>query len=183
MVALQRICLTLRSRFGYLPSVQVKDARTRPIVRLFGLIVVLHLTHAHSLAANMDVVPFGLPLPEGNGVLWEDPREIHKVVVHLSGSPPTAEKIRLEYWGSHWPQQHLPKNREPGGADVGWMELGNWYKGGWRVADTESKVEGSTVVFTFRPINAKEFQNLKDYKADFRYTLKIRVASDEPLPK
>src|SRR5439155_4098814 len=38
-------------------------------------------------------------------------------------------------------------------------------------------------VFIFRPVNAKEFPQLKDYPAAFRYTLKIRVASDEPLPR
>src|SRR6266403_2047238 len=79
------------------------------------------------LTAPMDVVPFSLPLPEGNGVIWEDPREIHQVIVHFSGAAPPPGRVRLEYWGSRWPQQHVPKDRQPGGADVGWMELGNWY--------------------------------------------------------
>src|SRR2546421_5905599 len=35
----------------------------------------------------------------------------------------------LEYWGSRWPEQHLPKDRQPGGADVGWMELGKCCSG------------------------------------------------------
>src|SRR5439155_16634598 len=95
------------------------------------------------LGAPLDVVPFGLPLPEGRGVIWEDPREIHKVVIHFSSAAPAPEKVRLEYWGSRWPQQHLPKDREPGGADVGWMELGNWHKGDWRVADAEAMAQGS----------------------------------------
>src|SRR6266852_9280450 len=91
------------------------------------------------LGAPMDVVPFGLPLPEGNGVMWEDPREIHEVIVHFIGAPPRSGKVQLEYWGSRWPEQHLPKDRLPGGADVGWMELGNWYDGGWRVAGAEAR--------------------------------------------
>ncbi len=67
-----------------------------------------------------DAAPFALPLREGNGLQWEDPREIHQVTVHFTGAVP-AEGVRLEYWGSRWPQQHLPKDREPGGGDVGWM--------------------------------------------------------------
>ena len=63
------------------------------------------------------------------------------------------------------------------------MELGNWYKYGWRTADAEAKADGNTVTFTFRPVNAKEFPKLKDYPAAFRYTLKLRVASDDSLPK
>src|SRR5439155_13079144 len=62
-------------------------------------------------------------------------------------------------------------------------ELGNWYNGGWRVADAEARAEKSAVVFTFRPVNAKEFPALKNYPATFRYTLKLRVTSEEPLPK
>src|ERR1039457_5320533 len=99
-------------------------------------------------AAPFDAAPFGLPLPEGNGVMWEDPREIHKVVVHFAGQAPAAETVRLEYWGSRWPEQRLPKDREPGGGDVGWMELGNWYTYKWRTADADAKADTNTVTFT-----------------------------------
>src|ERR1035437_10337968 len=78
-------------------------------------------------AAPSDAATFGLPLPEGNGVMWEDPREIHKVVVYIDSPVSALENVRLEYWGSRWTEQHLPKDREPGGGSVGWMELGNWY--------------------------------------------------------
>ena len=54
-------------------------------------------------AAPFDAAPFGLPLAEGNVLMWEDPREIHKVVVHFAGAVPELEKVRLEYWGSRWP--------------------------------------------------------------------------------
>ncbi len=133
-------------------------------------------------AASFDAAPFGLRLPEGNGVVWEDPREIHQVIVQFDGAAPPPSGLRLEYWGSRWPQQHLPKDRQPGGGDVGWMELGNWYNGGWRAADVEARAEGSQVTFSFRPVNEKEFPELKDYAARFRYTLKIRVRSEAALP-
>jgi hypothetical protein len=136
-----------------------------------------------AFAGAFDAAPFSLPLPEGNGLLWEDPRELHQVVVDFEGAAPAADRVRLEYWGSRWPEQRLPKDREPGGGDVGWMELGNWYQGGWRTADTEAKTDGSTITFRFRPVNAEEFPKLKDYAAPFRYTLKIRLASDAALPK
>ena len=68
-------------------------------------------------------------------MVWEDPREIHQVAVEFQSAAPA--RLRLEYWGSHWPEQHLPKTSEPGGGDVGWMELGNWHVGGWRTADAD----------------------------------------------
>jgi hypothetical protein len=38
------------------------------------------------------------------------------------------------------------------------------------------------ITFNFRSVNEKEFPKLKDYGAPFRYTLKIRLAADVPLP-
>jgi hypothetical protein len=134
-------------------------------------------------AANFDAAPFGLPMTDGNGLIWEDPRELHQVTVRFAGNVPVPDGVRLEYWGSHWPEQHLPKDRAPGGGDVGWMEMGNWYRGAWRSADAETKTSGSSVTFTFHPVNANEFPKLKDYPAEFRYTLKLRVVTEGPLPK
>ena len=128
-----------------------------------------------------DAAPFGLPLSDGHGIKWEDPREIHRVVVRFKTAP-AADQVRLQYWGSRWPEQRLPKDREPGGGDVGWFELGNWYNGGWRTADAESKLEGDTMTFTFRPVNASEFPQLKDYSAPFRYTLKLRIVPQGSVP-
>src|ERR1039458_2725374 len=107
-------------------------------------------------AAPFDAAPCGLPLPEGNGVMWEDPREIHRMVVRFADAAPAPERVRLEYWGSRWPEQHLPKDREPGGGRGGWMELGNWYTYDWRAADADVKADGNVLTFTFRPVNAKE---------------------------
>jgi hypothetical protein len=130
-----------------------------------------------------DAAPYGIPLPEGPGLRWEDPREIHSVTVDFADAIPAGQSFRLEYWGSHWPQQHLPKDREPGGGDAGWLELGNWYNGGWRVADTGQSIAGNSIHFTFRPVNADEFPALTNYASTARFTLKIRVSSDQPIPK
>src|SRR5204863_1885620 len=97
-----------------------------------------------------------------------------------SNPPPN---VRLEYWGSRWPQKHLPKDSEPGGGSVGWFELGNWYTYEWRVADAEVHAEGNKLNFTFRPVDAKEFPTLTNYSANFRFTLKLRVTADAPLPR
>lgn len=135
------------------------------------------------LSVVFDAAPFGLPLKEDIGIMWEDPREIHTVVVHFADTDTPPSNLKLEYWGSRWPGQRLPKDREPGGGDVGWMELGNWYKYGWRVADTVMTRQGKIVTFKFNPVNLKEFPDIKDYPADFRYTLKVRITSEEKIPK
>ncbi len=111
--------------------------------------LLLFAGYATLTAAPFDAAPFGLPLPERNGVKWEDPRELHRVVVHFKGIPPPADQVQLEYWGSWWPGRHLPKDREPGGGANGWLELGNWWQYDWRTADTEARVEGKAITFTF----------------------------------
>ena len=134
-------------------------------------------------SALVDVAPFGFPLPSDAGIYWEDPRKIHRVVIRFKSPPSSSpDRLRLEYWGSRWPEQRLPEDREPGGGDVGWWELGNWYNGDWRTADAEVTVDGATATIAFRPVNAREFPKLSGYPAAFRYTLKIRVVSDERLP-
>jgi hypothetical protein len=62
------------------------------------------------------------------------------------------------------------------------MELGDWYRYGWRTADTEKIRNGSVLTFRFHPVNAREFPRLGNYPAAFRYTLKVRVVGDSPLP-
>ena len=137
----------------------------------------------NSATRFFDAAPYGIRLPDGQGLMWDDPREIHSVTVVFANPVPTGYKCRLEYWGSHWPQQRLPKDRELGGGFAGWMELGNWYNGGWRVADAEQSVSGNSIRFTFRPINAHEYPDLKDYASTGRFTLKIRIVCDQPLPE
>src|SRR6266446_1684766 len=118
-------------------------------------------------AAPVDVTPFGMALPEGNGVYWEDPREIHQVVVHFKGPAPAPERVKLEYWGSHWPEEHLPKDKDIGSGTSGWMELGNWYRYGWRTADVEAKAEDDRMTFSFRAVDAREFPKVKNYSVNF----------------
>ncbi len=67
-----------------------------PPVAISLLLPLLLLSALLSLhAAPFDAAPFALPLPDGNGLLWEDPRELHRVVVHFASPPPAPEKIRL----------------------------------------------------------------------------------------
>ena len=134
-------------------------------------------------SAKFDAAPFAISLPEGNGLMWEDPREIHSVIIDFAEPVAAESKLQLDYWGSHWPQEHLPKDRELGNGWSGWLELGNWYNGGWRVADAVQSISGNSVRFIFRPVNEHEFPNLKDYASTGRFTLKVRVTADRALPK
>jgi hypothetical protein len=160
----------------------MKTSSALSFASLAACLVVPWAIHSAEPSAAFDAAPFGLPLPEGPGVLWEDPREIHRVVAHFKGPAPKPDQVHLEYWGSWWPERHLPKDHQPGGGDIGWLELGNWHSYNWRTADATSQADGNSILFTFRPVNERESPKVKDYPARFRYTLKLRLASDTPLP-
>ncbi|HEV2320155.1 MAG TPA: hypothetical protein VGV18_10420, partial [Verrucomicrobiae bacterium] len=127
-----------------------------------------------------------MPAQQGQGVEWTDPRDIHEVIVDFAGPIPASANIRVEYWGSEWPRQHLPGDVELGSGFSGWMELGDWYNGGWRVADTRQTISSNSIHFTFAPINAREYPDLTNYSSTGRFTLKIRIVGivgSGPLPR
>ncbi|MFI5377948.1 MAG: hypothetical protein ACHRHE_01465 [Tepidisphaerales bacterium] len=136
---------------------------------------------------TLNVAPFGQVMhweKDGRdyGVMWEDARDIFRVVVEFAGDAHTADAVRLEYWQSQWPQQRIPRDRPSGSGGSGWLNVGDWYQGKWQAADAAVEVKGATLTYTFNPVNAKEFKGLKDFAAKYRSTMKVRVMSDKPLP-
>src|SRR5690348_11590551 len=103
---------------------------TFSLIFFTAFFAVCHVLGQDTPPRFFDAAPYGISLPDGRGLKWDDPREIHSVIVDFADPVPADFKIHLEYWGSHWPQQHLPKDQVLGSGFSGWMELGNWYNGG-----------------------------------------------------
>jgi hypothetical protein len=138
----------------------------------------LHLTSGEPV----DVAPWGEQASwEGDGDIglwWEDPRDIRSVVVSFTERPPDPVAVRLQWWRSRWPESRVPRDRPVGAGESGWLHLGDLYQGEWRDADAELNVTGNTWRFTFRPVNAKEFPKLKEFAADYRTTMKLRLVGE-----
>ncbi|MBM3496823.1 MAG: hypothetical protein FJX72_21255, partial [Armatimonadetes bacterium] len=133
-----------------------------------------------AVGSQVDVATWAIPLPEGVGLRWTDPREIHRVAVGFRGTAPPG--LRLQYWSSRWPEQRLPRDREPGGGDVGWWELGNWHTGEWREADADVALNGPEATVTFGPVNRKEHPQLPRFAATWRFTHQIRLVAPDGSP-
>src|SRR5690349_12401844 len=84
--------------------------------------VVYPVLGQNSSTEFFDAAPYGISMPDEHGLKWDDPREIHSVIVDFDSPLQAGSKLRLEYWGSYWPEQHLPKDRVLGSGYSGWME-------------------------------------------------------------
>jgi len=138
----------------------------------------------------VDVVPFGgITHWEENGldygVMWEDSRDIVKVTVTFDAGAtlPSPDSIRLQYWKATWPQRRIPREEPSGAGSSGWLDIGDWYQGRWQDGDVNLTIHGNRYEYTFNPVNAREFKDVGDFDAPYRSTLKLRIISDQPLPK
>lgn len=141
-----------------------------------------------AVGAAVDVVPFGSVMrgdADGKdyGVMWEDLRDIFRVVVRFRdpAAAPDPARLRIEYWQSGWPHRRIPRDRPSGAGSSGWLDIGDWFQGKWVMADTKVAKDGEVYTFTFFPVNAKEFRDVGDFAATWRTTLKLRVIAETPL--
>jgi hypothetical protein len=136
--------------------------------------------------APVDVAPWGErhSWEQGKdvGLFWEDARDVQRVVVTFEGNAPDPARVRLQWWQSGWPERRIPRDRLSGAGESGWLDIGDWYKGRWRDADAALDTAGNTWTYTFHPVNAREFPNLKEFAAAYRSTLKLRLLADGPAP-
>ena len=79
------------SRAHRLKSAMQQTKVFATIRRTLGLVFACFAVYATpGIAALFDAAPFAQPLSEGSGLIWEDPREIHKVTVKFADASPSA---------------------------------------------------------------------------------------------
>ncbi len=137
----------------------------------------------------LDAAPFSLFTSDEDGkahsLRWGEPRKIRRVFIELPKNTniPKPDKIRLQYWHQSWNGLPDPILAESGAGGVGWAEIDDWTHGKWKDADTNLKIDGNVLTFTFNSTEAKEFEDLGKAGVGYRKTLKIRLYSDQPVPK
>ncbi len=136
-----------------------------------------------------DAAPFGYPIREadgkGYGVRWAEPRKVRRFVVEFAdgAAPPATGTVRVQYWHRHWDGQADPILAEVASGREGWVAMDDWTNGRWKDAETQVRAEGRRWTFTFAPTNAKEFKDIGERGVAYRKTLKMRIVSEEPLPR
>jgi hypothetical protein len=125
----------------------------------------------------VNIACFGRWLSGDNyiGLQWDNPRDIYEVCI--SGiDRRTAESLRLEWWGSVWPNN----------GTGGWMRLDDPWNGRWVKVNAICEFSKSgRFVFKFPPLGKEEWpQALKPEQYPnkkqpiFRSTLKVRLKAD-----
>ena len=100
----------------------------------------------------VDVAPFGefrtWDVGKDIGVLWEDNRDIFKVIVRFTVGEkiPDPSAVRLQYWESRWPESRIPRNKVSGSGGSGWVNQGDWFQGRWKDADAQIQVVTANVL-------------------------------------
>ncbi|MDQ1317470.1 MAG: hypothetical protein QG588_1122 [Candidatus Poribacteria bacterium] len=117
--------------------------------------------------------------PEDITLEWEEMRDVFAIV--MQSDPSVLAKI--QYWQRIWPIQRVAKGAVVGAGGSGWMADDDPYNGEWKTADVKMTLQGDCAVYTFNPINAIEFPDIKDFDANYRRTLKLRILFDGKRPE
>lgn len=134
----------------------------------------------------VDVSPWGERTSWANGkdvgILWEDLRDIDRVVVVFEGTAPDPKTARLQWWQSGWPQNRIPRDRLSGQGESGWLNIGDWYQGRWRDADVTLATANNEWIYTFKPLNQTEYPAQKNLPVEYRSTMKLRLLFESNAP-
>jgi hypothetical protein len=110
---------------------------------------------------------------------WEEMRDIFSIV--LTGCDASIlSKAKIQYWQRVWPKQRVPKGAIVGAGGSGWMADDDPYNGDWKDADVKMMTKNKAI-YTFNPINEKEFPEIGDFNADYRKAMKLRVVFDNDI--
>ncbi len=135
----------------------------------------------------LDAAPYGFVEADTKtySIRWGEPRKIRRVVVEFAENAqlPAPDKVRIQYWHGSWDGKPDPILAEHGAGRVGWAKMDDWTNGQWKDADASVQADGKRWTFTFAPTGAKEFENLGQPGVAYRKTLKIRIVSDDALPR
>ncbi|HOA75380.1 MAG TPA: hypothetical protein PL151_00010 [Phycisphaerae bacterium] len=140
---------------------------------------------------GFDAAPFGERFTEDDGkivgIRWGEPRKIRQLILTFKHDVDPAsirDAIRVEYWHHNWNGKADPVADELDAGATGWADVDDWYNGNWRKAETILAANNREVVIHFPPTGPSEgYKNPHIPGVAYRKTLKIRLASDSPLPE
>ncbi|MCG3198290.1 MAG: hypothetical protein GHCLOJNM_02787 [bacterium] len=125
-----------------------------------------------------DIAPFALPNCPPGEFIFEEPRDIRRVVVSFKQDAPV--QLGVSYLQNTWPKSRFEAMRPfDNPCTFGWFPIDDWFNSEWKAANTRiERIDPRTLSITFQPLSS-EFESLEDYDVTIRRTLGIRIDPTE----
>ncbi len=125
-------------------------------------------------------VPQSSPSEWNLGVWWKEERDIDRIEVTYDEriSELLARGVKIQYWFLNWPGEAPKSHTIEDLMDDPWQ-------GEWLNADTDYKITGNTVSYSFKPLSKDEnaLANNLPKPVNYRRTLKIRLLYNIKPPR
>ncbi len=124
-------------------------------------------------------IPQSAPSEWNIGVCWKEERDIDRIEVGYLGkfSESQIKATKIQYWFHTWPQN------APKGHSIE-DHLDDPWQGEWITANTDFRINGNSVIYTFKPLAKVENKRADNLPGPvmYRRTLKIRLLYDSQPP-
>ena len=117
-------------------------------------------------------IPQSAPSEWNLGVLWNEERDVHQIEIVYQNkfSESLARDTKVQYWFHTWPQNAPKGHSIEDNLDDPWQ-------GNWLTANTDFRVQGNSIIYSFKPLTKEENlrANILPGSVNYRRTLKIRL--------
>ena len=124
-------------------------------------------------------IPQSAPSEWNLGVRWNEERDVNQieVVYQNKSSESLAKSAIVQYWFHTWPQNAPKGHSIEDNLDDPWQ-------GKWLTANTEFRIQGNSVKYSFKPLTKEENLRAHNLPGSFNYrrTLKIRLLYNTQPP-
>jgi len=124
-------------------------------------------------------IPQSAPSEWNVGVRWDEERDVQQIGIDYQNkfSESLARDTKVQYWFHTWPQNAPKGHSIEDNLDDPWQ-------GKWLTANTDFRIQGNSVIYSFKPLTKEEnlrANNLPN-PVNYRRTLKIRLLYNTQPP-
>jgi len=128
---------------------------------------------------DLHEIPQSAPSEWNLGVLWNEERDVHQIEIVYENkfSESLARDTKVQYWFHTWPQNAPKGHSIEDNLDDPWQ-------GKWITANTEYRINGNSVIYSFKPLTEEENVRANNLPGSviYRRTLKIRLLYNTQPP-
>ena len=129
--------------------------------------------------ADLLKIPQSAPSEWNLGVRWNEERDVNQIEIVYQNkfSESLARDTKVQYWFHTWPQNAPKGHSIEDNLDDPWQ-------GKWLTANTDFRIQGNSVIYSFKPLTKEENLRANNLPGPviYRRTLKIRLLYNTQPP-